>query len=73
MKVRLRKLKAGLARNSRDIEIFREVLGGSALYFKDNLELMNILINYKNISLLPPKNTRTWGDVANELLEIFGV
>ena len=66
-------IESGLPVIARDIEIFREVLGGSALYFKDNLELMNILINYKNISLLPPKNTRTWGDVANELLEIFGV
>ena len=66
-------IESGLPVIARDIEIFREVLGVSALYFKDNLELMNILINYKNISLLPPKNTRTWGDVANELLEIFGV
>ena len=66
-------IESGLPVIARDIEGFREVLGGSALYFKDNLELMNILINYKNISLLPPKNTRTWGDVANELLEIFGV
>lgn len=66
-------IESGLPVIARDIEIFREVLGGSALYFKDNLELMNILINYKNISLLPPKNTRTWGDVANELLELFGV
>ena len=66
-------IESGLPVIARDIEVFREVLGGSALYFKDNLELMNILINYKNISLLPPKNTRTWGDVANELLEIFGV
>ena len=66
-------IESGLPVIARDIEIFREVLGGSALYFKDNLELMNILINYKNISLLPPKNTRTWGDVAKELLEIFGV
>ena len=66
-------IESGLPVIARDIEIFREVLGGRALYFKDNLELMNILINYKNISLLPPKNTRTWGDVANELLEIFGV
>ena len=66
-------IESGLPVIARDIEIFREVLGGNALYFKDNLELMNILINYKNISLLPPKNTRTWGDVANELLELFGV
>lgn len=66
-------IESGLPVIARDIEIFREVLGGNALYFKDNLELMNILINYKNISLLPPKNTRTWGDVAKELLEIFGV
>lgn len=66
-------IESGLPVIARDIEIFREVLGGRALYFKDNLELMNILINYKNISLLPPKNTRTWGDVAKELLEIFGV
>ncbi|MCI7023779.1 MAG: glycosyltransferase [Campylobacter sp.] len=66
-------IESGLPVIARDIEIFREVLGGRALYFKDNLELMNILINYKNISLLPPKNTRTWGDAANELLEIFGV
>ena len=66
-------IESGLPVIARDIEIFREVLGGSALYFKDNLELMNILINYKNISLLPPKNTRTWGDVAKELLELFGV
>ena len=66
-------IESGLPVIARDIEIFREVLGDNALYFKDNLELMNILINYKNISLLPPKNTRTWGDVANELLEIFGV
>lgn len=66
-------IESGLPVIARDIEVFREVLGDNALYFKDNLELMNILINYKNISLLPPKNTRTWGDVANELLEIFGV
>lgn len=66
-------IESGLPVIARDIEIFREVLGDNALYFKDNLELMNILINYKNISLLPPKNTRTWGDVAKELLEIFGV
>lgn len=66
-------IESGLPVIARDIEIFREVLGESALYFKDNLELMNILINYKNISLLPPKNTRTWGDVAKELLELFGV
>ena len=66
-------IESGLPVIARDIEIFREVLGVSALYFKDNLELMNILINYKNISLLPPKNTRTWRDVANELLELFGV
>lgn len=66
-------IESGLPVIARDIDVFREVLGDNALYFKDNLELMNILINYKNISLLPPKNTRTWGDVANELLEIFGV
>lgn len=66
-------IESGLPVIARDIEVFREVLGDNALYFKDNLELMNILINYKNISLLPPKNTRTWGDVAKELLEIFGV
>ena len=66
-------IESGLPVIARDIEVFREVLGDNALYFKDNLELMNILINYKNISLLPPKNTRTWGDVANELLELFGV
>ena len=66
-------IESGLPVIARDIEVFREVLGDNALYFKDNLELMNILINYKNVSLLPPKNTRTWGDVANELLEIFGV
>lgn len=66
-------IESGLPVIARDIEVFREVLGDNALYFKDNLELMNILINYKNISLLPPKNTRTWQDVANELLEIFGV
>lgn len=66
-------IESGLPVIARDIEVFREVLGDNAIYFKDNLELMNILINYKNISLLPPKNTRTWGDVANELLEIFGV
>ena len=66
-------IESGLPVIARDIEVFREVLGDNALYFKDNLELMNILINYKNISLLPPKNTRTWGDVAKELLELFGV
>ncbi|MDD7322990.1 MAG: glycosyltransferase, partial [Campylobacter lanienae] len=66
-------IESGLPVIARDIEIFREVLGGRALYFKDNLELMNILINYKNISLLPPKNTRTYKDVAKELLELFGV
>ena len=66
-------IESGLPVIARDIEVFREVLGDNALYFKDNLELMNILINYKNISLLPPKNTRTWGGVANELLKIFGV
>ena len=66
-------IESGLPVIARDIEIFREVLGVSALYFKDNLELMNILINYKNISLLPPKNTRTYKDVAKELLELFGV
>lgn len=66
-------IESGLPVIARDIEVFREVLGGSALYFKDNLELMNILINYKNISLLPPKNTRTYKDVTKELLELFGV
>ena len=66
-------IESGLPVIARDIEIFREGLGDNALDFKDNLELMNILINYKNIRKKQPKNTRTWGDVANELLEIFGV
>lgn len=70
---RLPLIESGLPVIARDIEVFREVLGDNALYFKDNLELMNILLNYKNISLLQPKNTRTWKDVANELLEIFEV
>lgn len=66
-------IEGGLPVIARDIEVFREVLGDNALYFKDNLELMKILQNYKSDKHLAPPYQRSWGEVANVLLRVFGL
>ena len=61
---------------ARDIAVFKEVAGQNALYFKDNLDLYNILkaVCQGRLKLKEPnQSTRTWKDCAKELLEVFGV
>lgn len=66
-------IESGLPVIARDIEVFREVLGDNALYFKDNLELMKILQNYNYSEHLAPSYQRSWSDVAKDLLNTFGL
>lgn len=61
---------------ARDIAIFREVGGENALYFKDNLELYNILKALCQGSLKlkePDCEIRSYKDCARDLLKTFGV